>query len=312
MRPEQFGRTAAESLAEIVHVALEQCEGIVVAGGIDGLRQVDDHRPGGIHQHVELREVAVNDACAEHQHHLRQHEGMPFARLLRRDVDVTQPWRDAALGIADQFHQQHAVEHAIGFGNAHAGAVQLEERIDLGIFPLRLGQFAAVAAAALQRARVAAAAGLAAFLVFGEPVEAALGGVLVDLGAAYFLAAGHHEHGGFLAAAQAAHDGIDDSVFDQGLQLARRLHCLEKASTTLPGCPPSTANPDPTITMPSATMGPNALIDPPTAFTPLTVSNSRLVSNDQRRLPFAMATACSTPSEVPCSTTPGNAVVAEL
>ncbi len=106
---------------------------------------------------------------------------------------------------ADQFHQQHAIEHAVGLGHAHAGAVELEQRVGLGALPLGFGQFAAMAAAAAQRAGVAAAAGLAAFLVGGELVEAALVGLLVDLGAADFVAAGDQEHGGFLAAAQAPH-----------------------------------------------------------------------------------------------------------
>ncbi len=58
----------------------------------------------------------------------------------------------------------------------------------------------------------------------------------------------------------------------------RQCYGLEKASTTFPGVPPSTAYPDPTITMPSATMAPSELIDPPRDFTPFTVSNSRWVS----------------------------------
>ena len=79
-------------------------------------------------------------------------------------------------------------------------------------------------AAVAQRTLVAAAAYLAAFLVFGESVEAAVIGVLVDLGAAQLAAALDDEYGCFLAAAQAADHGIDDAVIDQWLQLAGYLH----------------------------------------------------------------------------------------
>src|SRR5262249_14955872 len=65
----------------------------------------------------------------------------------------------------------------------------------------------------------------------------------------------------------------------------------ENANSTLPGVPPSTAYPDPTNTIPSATMGPGALIDPPRAFTPFTVSNSRCVSNDHSTRPSVVAIA---------------------
>ena len=75
-----------------------------------------------------------------------------------------------------------------------------------------------MATVAAQRAGVAAAAGPAAFLVLGEPMETAVVRVLVDLGAAQRGAAAHEEDGGFLAALQPLDDGVDDTVIDQGLQ----------------------------------------------------------------------------------------------
>src|ERR1700722_7895261 len=42
-RFEQLRRGAAESRAHIIDIALQHGEGIVVAGGVDRLRQIDDH-----------------------------------------------------------------------------------------------------------------------------------------------------------------------------------------------------------------------------------------------------------------------------
>jgi hypothetical protein len=46
------------------------------------------------------------------------------------------------------------------------------------------------------------------------------------------------------------------------------------ASNTLPGDSATTPYPDPTSTIPPATVGPGAIIEPPCAGTALTVSNA--------------------------------------
>ena len=51
---------------------------------------------------------------------------------------------------------------------------------------------------------------------------------------------------------------------------------------------PSSEYPDGTNSMPPATTGPAALIVPPFALTPFTVSNSRAVSYCQSALPSAV------------------------
>jgi hypothetical protein len=67
------------------HVAQQHALRVVVAGGVHGLRQVDDHRAVGGEQDVELRQVAVHDAGAQHAHHLLQQRGVVRARLLGRE-----------------------------------------------------------------------------------------------------------------------------------------------------------------------------------------------------------------------------------
>src|SRR5260370_12222573 len=68
--------------------------------------------------------------------------------------------------------------------------------------------------------------------------------------------------------------------------------------------------PDPTNTIPAATVGPGAMMDPPFAATLLTVSNVRAVSYRHSSLPSAADTANSVPSEPPAKATPAMTVVA--
>ena len=56
---------------------------------------------------------------------------------------------------------------------------------------------------------------------------------------------------------------------------------MPKASSTLPGRPPSAPQPEFTNSIPPATTGPGPLIDAPFAGTPSTVSKSRFVSYSQ-------------------------------
>src|ERR1039457_7012547 len=60
--------------------------------------------------------------------------------------------------------------------------------------------------------------------------------------------------------------------------------------------------------MPSATVGPVALKEPPRALIPLTVGNSRAVSKSQTILPSLIRNARRCPSIDPENTRPGTAV----
>src|SRR5262245_36681017 len=62
--------------------------------------------------------------------------------------------------------------------------------------------------------------------------------------------------------------------------------------------------------MPPATTGPGPLSEPPSPLTPSTVWNSRFVLYSQSTDPSLVDDACTVPSFVPESTTPGNTVIA--
>ena len=67
---EQLGREAPEEAPQVVDVAHQHARRVVVAGRVDRLGQVDDHRAVGAEQDVELAQVAVDHAGAEHAHDL--------------------------------------------------------------------------------------------------------------------------------------------------------------------------------------------------------------------------------------------------
>src|SRR5712671_1310400 len=83
-----------------------------------------------------------------------------------------------------------------------------------------------------------------------------------------------------------------------------------KASKTFPGRPRNAPYPELTNTIPPATAGPGPSIDAPLAGTPLTVGNSRFVSNCHTISPFATEYIRSEPSTEPDNTAPGMAVIA--
>lgn len=99
--------------------------------------------------------------------------------------------------------------------------------VHLGALPLGFLLLAAVARGLADRARLAAAAHLAPFLVLHALLETALRHVLVDLRAAHLVARAHRVHGRFLAALERAHHRVDHAVVDQRLQACGGLHGIQ-------------------------------------------------------------------------------------
>ena len=215
---QQLRREAAQAGGEVVDVAQQHRARRVVAGGADDLREIDDDRTVGPDQHVVGRQVAMDQAAAQHQLHLAHQHGVVVAGLPRFQFDLAQARRAVALCVGDQFHHQHAMEVAERLGHAHAGRAQLVQRLDLGVLPGRLLLLAPVLGGLADRARLTAAAHLAAFLVLHALLEAALGHVLVDLRAAHLTAAADHVDRRFLAALERPQHFVDDAVVDQRLQ----------------------------------------------------------------------------------------------
>ena len=229
----QFRREAAEVGSQVVDVALEHQSRADVARGIHGLRQVDDHRPMAVDEHVVLGQVAVDDARAQHFHDLPDQDGVELARLLGRELEVVEPRRGVAVVVRHQLHEQHAVEEIVRLRHAHACGGQSLQGAHLGVLPGLFEFLAAEFRAFLHGPRAAAVLDVAALRVLDRVPEGALFGFLVDLGAADFLAAAHDEDDRFLAAHELAEDFVDEAFLDQRKQSFRgfdgRLFALAQA-----------------------------------------------------------------------------------
>ena len=105
---EQLRGEAPEEVAQVGHIAQQHALGVVVAGRVHRLGQVDDDRAVGRQQDVELRQVAVHDTRAQHAHHLANQRGVVLQRLLGREGHIVQARGRIAMGVGHQFHQQHA------------------------------------------------------------------------------------------------------------------------------------------------------------------------------------------------------------
>jgi Ni/Co efflux regulator RcnB len=113
--------------------------GVVVAGGVHRLRQVDDHRRPSVRmaqQDVELRQVAMHHAGAQHAHHLAQQRGMVDARglvgvkLMSFRRGAASPWASHTSSISSTpSWKLYRLRHP------HAGTGQAVQRVDLGALP---------------------------------------------------------------------------------------------------------------------------------------------------------------------------------
>jgi hypothetical protein len=99
------------------------------------LGEIDDHGPLGADEHVELREIAVDEPNAQHAHDLLDEEPVILARSLRRQIDFAESWGRAPGGIGHQLHDQRIVEIAARLGHAHTGGDEFVQRVDFGVLP---------------------------------------------------------------------------------------------------------------------------------------------------------------------------------
>ena len=180
--------------------------------------------PSAVDEYVELGQVAVNDARAQHQHDLPDQRGVKFPGLFRRELQVVEPGSRRAIFVAHQLHQQHALVKPVGVRHAHSGGGEFVQGVDLGTLPGRFLFLAAIARAFFHRARLAAVLYLAAFGVMDRLVEAALVGFLVDLCATYLVAALDDIDRGFLSAHQLAQDAVYHAVLDERLDSLGDFH----------------------------------------------------------------------------------------
>ena len=118
----------------------------------------------------------------------------------------------------------------------HAGRGEAVEGIYLGALPGFFLHLASVARAFFHGARAAAVLGFAAFGVIDRLAKAALVRFLVDLGAAYLVAAAHDEDHGFFAAHELADHRVDETVFDQRFEARGDFHSAIMRAFAVSGC----------------------------------------------------------------------------
>ena len=95
---------------------------VVVAGGIHRLRQVDDDRTVVCQQNVELGQVPVHYARAQHAYHLSQQRGVMGQRVGFAECHVVQARCGVAFRVGHQLHQQHAFGKVVRRGHPHTGS----------------------------------------------------------------------------------------------------------------------------------------------------------------------------------------------
>ena len=226
---QQVGREAAKEIAQVRHVAQQHAIGVVVAGGVHRLRQVDDDRTVFGKQDVEFGQVAMDHPGAQHADDFGGQAGMVPARLFGCEINVVQARGGVAVRVGHQFHQQHAIAEVVRLGHAHTGVGQFVQGIDLGALPSGFAGLPAELRSLGHGAGLPAVLDLAVFGVIDRLAKAALVSLLVDLGAARFIAAANHIHHRFLAAHELADDGIDQALFNEGLQSWRCFHACHCA-----------------------------------------------------------------------------------
>ena len=212
---QKLGRKPPQEAADVVHVADEQLAGVVVEGGIDGLGKVDDDRPRVSQQHVEVRQVAVDHARAEHLHDLREHRAVDVSGFGRSEVDIDEArCRHAGLAF-NQLHHQHTFVELEGLRHDDAGSTQLADGVNLCRSPGLLDLATTELAPLVHRALSARIADLATFCVVGAVLEATPSSLFIDLGDPQLFAGLYQVDRRFLAAHQRSNDSVNDAHVEQ-------------------------------------------------------------------------------------------------
>ncbi len=166
----------------------------------------------------------MDQAGAEHAHHVSNDFAVKIPGLLRRECDIVQPWRCFAVFVGNHLHQQHAIHEPKRFRYSHASACQTIKGVHLGVQPGVFLFLLPVAGFLAHGAGATAVTNLAAFLVLNGLFEATFLSLLVHLGAANTVTAAHYEHLGLLAAHQLVEHFVHHAVIDKGLQSFGYLH----------------------------------------------------------------------------------------
>jgi hypothetical protein len=201
---------------QVFHVAQQEFAGVLILRWVHGLRKVDDDGPVRAEQHVEVREIAVHDASAQHAHHVLDQSLVDGLGLGGSEIDLAEPRRWIPVRITDQLHDEHAVDEVIGRWHAHACRAQPIDHVDLGRAPGGFVLAATVLRALVDGALVAAVANLATLRVVRAMLEGPVVRFLVDLGDTVDSTRDDEIDLRFFAAHQWAHHSFDDALVHQG------------------------------------------------------------------------------------------------
>jgi hypothetical protein len=116
-------REAMEEAVHVLDVPKQELSRVGVVCRVDGLGEVDDDRPFGAHEDVEVREIAVHDAGSEHAKNFANQSLVHRPRALGLEHQVGEAWRRVAIGVGDKLHDEHAVDEMLRHGHAHPGRV---------------------------------------------------------------------------------------------------------------------------------------------------------------------------------------------
>jgi hypothetical protein len=209
---------------KILDVSEQQLSCARILRRVNGLWKVDDDRSRRAHQHIELREIAVNGACAQHSNHFANQLLVDLVGLSSLEVQVSQPRSGFATGILDEFHHENAVHEIDRLRNRHTAVSNSVEGVDFSVPPSCLVLFFAVSGPLRNRPLVPGIARLAAFGVFGSMLEGPVIRLFVNLGDAFHAFDDHDEDLSLLPTHEGPDDFSDDPVVHQSLETLWGLH----------------------------------------------------------------------------------------
>lgn len=203
---------------QVVDVAQEQRARVLIAGGVHRLRKVDDHWTIRSEQHVEIREISVDDARRKHARRLVNQVLVDFHSFARGKLKITQSRRGIVVLVDNELHDENPIDENKRLGNPHTGIAQAINHLDFRRFPAVLVLLLAVLRAFGDGALIAGVSDLAPLDVVRLVLERTILSVFVDLGGAVMVLGDDEEDLRFFAAHERTQYFLNDALISECLQ----------------------------------------------------------------------------------------------
>lgn len=223
-QPPRVRHPTPQEVMEIFHIPDEQLPRVRVSGRVDRLGKIDDHGTIAGDEDVEVGQVAVDDASAQHPLHLDDEAIVKMLCLFGREPKIAEPRRGVALAIADELHEEHPLDEVMRHRHANAGGVQAVDDVDLGRAPRGFVLRAAMLRAFPNRALIARVPRRAPLGVLRAVLKRAILGRFVDLRDADLAGRDHQVDLRLLPAHQRPEDIVEDTVVEQRLETFGDAH----------------------------------------------------------------------------------------